>query len=125
MSTATPTRETVSRGLRSFLQRLSSAGWEVEAPGVSAPLAVSYCLIAHAPQAEQAEQSEPAPRAHLIYVYEGLREIQVEDLWRLVSDTRLAGADDAIMCLGPHAVLTPTARTTAAKLHVRVLRLQS
>jgi len=116
MSTATPTRDSVSTGLRRFLTRMTSAGWDIEAPGVTAPRGADYCLIARSPD-------QPRGVSHLVYVYEGLREVHVEELWRLVSDTRLTGADRSVMCLGPHAILSPSARNTAALLKVRVLRL--
>ncbi len=119
MSTHTPTQDTISTGLRAFLRRLTAAGWEVEAPAVSAPKDVSYCLVARPPAGEPGD----AQASCLVYVYEGAREVRVDDLWRLVADTRAAECDHPVMCIGSNVELASPTRDTAARLQVRVLRL--
>ncbi len=107
-------------GVADFLRHLAQAGWGLSAPLATAPPEVTVCLVARPPQPRAG-----TPGPHLLYVYGRETDLCVDDLWRIATDARTSGCEHAVMLLAPDAVISVPLRGAAARLRVRVLRLNA
>ncbi len=98
-----------------LLRRLISRGWSVEAPVVRAFDGARRAVVVREP--------EPEERGHLVHLRDASSAVHAEDVQRLVADARRSACGAALMCLAPGTEFSASARATAARLGVRVIRL--